>query len=156
MGASMGGSAAIYAAGSDRRVRRLVLLDPFLAPHESSLNLLHAMAPAPRWMLEPVLWSVETFFLGGMARRDPLAAAKALTLPILLIQDDGDHICPPARADELARSNRSVRLWIAHDPPMATGARWAGFAGHTAAFRLHPTEANQALSDFLADRPASR
>jgi pimeloyl-ACP methyl ester carboxylesterase len=142
MGASMGGTAVIYAAAADTDVKRVVLLDPILNPHETALNTLQGISHAPRWMVVPVVWNVEHFFPMDTGHHDPLKTARSLNRPILLIQDDGDRICPLPYAQVLADSNHSVTLWVSHD----TGTGY----NHGVAFRLHPDEMEHQMSVFLA------
>lgn len=147
MGSSMGGAAVVYAAAFHAPVRGLVLLDPVLDPHTTSVNFLEAMLGAPRWFVVPVVWSAEAFFSGDPGHHDPLAAAKALKLPILLIQDDRDPVCLPATAASLAHANPHVTLWISHDPP--TKGYNGGWGHHTAAYAIHPAEMQSQLTKFL-------
>jgi pimeloyl-ACP methyl ester carboxylesterase len=142
MGASMGGAAVIYAAAADSTAKRIVLFDPILSPSETALNTVQAVTGAPHWMVVPVLWSVDVFFPMDAGHHDPLKAAESLNRPILLIQDDGDQLCPAQYAHALAESNHSVRLWISHD----TGT---GFF-HGAAFALHRAEMEKQMSAFLS------
>jgi pimeloyl-ACP methyl ester carboxylesterase len=147
MGASMGGAAVVYAARFDARIRGIVLLDPVLDPHTTSINFLQAMLGAPRWFVVPVVWSAETFFTGDPGHHDPLAAAKTLTLPILLIQDDRDPVCPPATAASLARANPHVTLWVSHDPPKE--GYNGGWGYHVAAYAVNPAGMQTQLTRFL-------
>jgi alpha-beta hydrolase superfamily lysophospholipase len=142
MGASMGGAAAIYAAAADPRVKRLVLLDPVLNPHETAVNLVQAVLRAPRWAVVPMVWSVETFFPMDTAHHDPLKTAETLSQPVLLVQDDRDRVCPPRYAQLLAEQNHAVTLWVSHDP--------GNGVNHGVAFQLHRDEVEQQMAAFLA------
>jgi pimeloyl-ACP methyl ester carboxylesterase len=148
MGNSLGGATAIYAAAADHRIRGLILYDPILDNESVARNMLHAMAPVPMWALEPTLWSTKAL-LGDVMAHSPLAVAARLETPMLLIQDDGDHICNATYAYQLARRNPAVRLWVSHDPPVDGASLWVGFAGHVAAYKLHPTDVEQQLRAFL-------
>ena len=148
MGDSMGGAAAIFAAADDARIRRLVLLDPLLDAKSTEEGALYATLGLPRLFVGPIRWSADTFFAPDIARRDALATAEALPIPILLIGDDHDPICRPAFAHALAAANRHVTFWVSPDPAWSVAAsRWGP---HTAAFRLHPREVEALLTNFLA------
>ncbi len=147
MGSSMGGAAVVYAAASDAHIKGIVLLDPVLDPHTTSLNFLEAMLGAPRWFVVPVVWSAETFFPGDPGHHDPLATGKALKLPVLLVQDDRDPVCLPSTAESLARANPHVTLWVSHDPPKQ--GYNGGWGYHTAAYAVHPAEMQAQLTKFL-------
>jgi uncharacterized protein len=152
LGDSMGGATSIYAAAADPRVKRLVLFDPVLDPASAEFGSVHATLGGPGWTIGPILWSAHTFFDRDLPRRDPLAVAKALSIPVLLIQDDRDPVCQPLYAQRLAAANPHVSLWTSVDPGpdnpvMVAAGRWGA---HVAAFRLHPQEMEQRLSEFLS------
>jgi uncharacterized protein len=142
---SMGGATAIYAAHDDRRVAKLLLIDPVLDAHTVRLGALYANIGLPRLLLPAVDWSAETFFSHAKRQRDSLAEAKSLTLPILLIQDDRDPVCLPRFAGDLAGANRHVTLIVSHDPDRPAG-RW-GY--HIGAYRLRPKVVESELMHFL-------
>jgi dienelactone hydrolase len=151
MGVSMGGATVIYAAGRDPRVRKLVIFDPVLDPHVTTLDGLYAILGWPRRLLIPVRWSAETFFPGDPGHHEPLTVAKGLHLPVLLIEDDADPVCPPQIAYDLAKTNPHIALYVVHDPKpndpgMQEGGRWGG---HAAAFRFHPALVERRLARFL-------
>ena len=147
MGSSMGGAAVVYAAAFHAPVKGLVLLDPVLDPHTTSINFVQAVLGAPRWFVVPMVWSAETFFSGDPGYHDPLVTAETLKLPILLIQDDRDPVCLPATAAELARANSHVTLWVSHDPPKQGDT--VGWGYHTAAYVENPLQMQAQLTQFL-------
>jgi uncharacterized protein len=151
MGVSMGGATVIYAAARDPRVKKIVVFDPVLDTHATTLDGLYAILGWPRWSLIPVRWSAETFFPGDPGHHRPLDAAKTLAIPVLAVEDDKDPVCPPEYAYALAKANRHVTLWVAHDPApgdpaMAQSGRWGA---HAAAYRLQPDAMQGALTRFL-------
>jgi pimeloyl-ACP methyl ester carboxylesterase len=148
MGSSMGGATVIYAAARDTRVHGLVLIDPVLDPHTTSINFLEALLGAPRWFVAPVVWSAETFFPGDPGFHDPLAAGERLTLPVLLMQDDGDPVCLPSTAAKLAHANPHVTLWVSHDPSANTYHN-GGWGFHVAAHAGNPAGVEAQLTKFL-------
>jgi uncharacterized protein len=152
MGVSMGGATAIYASAADPRVRKLVLFDPVLDAHVTSLNALHAILGWPHWMVVPVLWSAETFFAGDAGRHSPLAVAEGLKLPILLVKDDKDLICLPVYALALTARNRNVTLWMVRNPEFDSPAmaHSGGWGGHAAAYRFDPDGMKRRLARFLS------
>lgn len=151
MGVSMGGATSIYAAARDKRVAKLVLIDPVLNSHVTTLKALHAILGWPSWSLGPVAWSAETFFPGDPAHHVPLQTAETLTLPVLLIEDDGDLVCPPEIAYGLAKRHSNITLWIAHDPGPENPIikRAGGWGGHASAYRFQPGEMRNQLAAFL-------
>jgi len=152
MGVSMGGATAIYASADDPRVKKLILFDPVLDAHETSLNAIHAILGWPRWLVVPVLWSAETFFAGDAGHHSPLAVAESLKLPILLVKDDKDLICLPVYARALAARNRHVTLWVVRDPDFGSPpmARSGGWGGHAAGYRFDPEGMKRQLARFLS------
>lgn len=151
MGVSMGGATVIYATARDPRVKKLVLFDPVLDPHVTTLYGLHAILGWPLWALVPVRWSAETSFPGDPGHHVPLAAAETLKLPVLLIEDDGDLVCPPSIAYALAAHKPNFMLWVSHDPGPENPIirRSGGWGGHANAYALHPEEMQKQLLGFL-------
>lgn len=151
MGVSMGGATSIYAAARDKRVTKLVLIDPLLDPYVTTQRGLHAMLGWPSWSLGPVVWSAEHFFAGDPAHHVPLQTAETLKLPALLIEDDGDLVCPPEIAYGLAKRHTNITLWVAHDPgpENLVMKRAGGWGGHASAYRFHPQEMQKQLASFL-------
>jgi uncharacterized protein len=151
MGVSMGGATVLYAAARDPRVKKLVVFDPVLDAHATTLDGLYAILGWPKWSLVPVRWSAETFFPGDPGHHNALDVAEKLDRPVLAVIDDKDPVCPPAYAYALAKANPHVTLWVAHDPDagdpaMAQSGRWGA---HAAAYRLRPREMEAALTRFL-------
>jgi len=151
MGVSMGGATSIYAAARDKRVAKLVLIDPVLNSHVTTLKALHAILNWPSWSLGPVAWSAETFFPGDPEHHVPLKTAETLKLPTLLIEDDGDLVCPPEIAYGLAKEKTNITLWVAHDPGQEDPEmkRAGGWGGHASAYKFHPEEMQKQLIEFL-------
>jgi uncharacterized protein len=151
MGVSMGGATSIYAAARDKRVSKLVLIDPVLNAHVTTLKALHAILGWPSWSLGPVAWSAENFFPGDPVHHVPLQTAETLKLPILLIEDDGDLVCPPEIAYGLAKTKSNITLWVAHDPGPEDPEmkRAGGWGGHASAYKFHPEEMQKQLTAFL-------
>jgi pimeloyl-ACP methyl ester carboxylesterase len=152
MGVSMGGATAIYASAADPRVKKLILFDPVLDAHETSLNAIHAMLGWPHWLVAPALWSAETFFPGDPGHHNPLPVAERLKLPILLVKDDNDLVCLPVYARELAARNQNVTLWMVRDPGLGSPvmAKSAGWGGHAAAYRFDPDGMKRRIARFLS------
>lgn len=151
MGVSMGGATSIYATARDPRVSKLVLIDPVLDSHVTTLKGLHAILGWPAWLLGPVRWSAETFFPGDPAHHMPLKTAETLKLPTLLIEDDRDGVCPPEIAYTLAKEKKNITLWVSHDPgpDNAEMKRADGWGGHASAYMFHPGEMQKQLAAFL-------
>jgi pimeloyl-ACP methyl ester carboxylesterase len=151
IGVSMGGAASVYAAARDRRIAKLVLIDPVLDSHVTTVKALRAILGWPSILVGPVAWSAENFFPGDPAHHVPLRTAETLKLPVLLIEDDGDLVCPPEIAYGFANRHPNVRLWVAHDPgpENAQMKRAGGWGGHASAYMFHPREMQRQLDAFL-------
>jgi alpha/beta superfamily hydrolase len=151
VGVSMGGATSIYAAARDKRIAKLVLIDPVLDSHVTTVKALHAILNWPSWSIGPVAWSAETFFPGDPAHHMPLKTAEMLKLPILLIEDDGDLVCPPEIAYGLAKEKSNITLWVAHDPGPDNPEikRAGGWGGHASAYTFQPQEMQKQLTAFL-------
>ena len=150
LGASMGGATAIYAAAADKRIQRIVLIDPVLNVHSTSLRFVHATLHTPGWITAPIVWNAVHLFGTGQHAVIPLRVAANLKLPILLISDVEDPVCPTRFAHKLAARNSHVTLWTVPDPgPNTPGVDRSGFGTHTAAYRFHPDELKAKLDAFL-------
>jgi pimeloyl-ACP methyl ester carboxylesterase len=155
MGISMGGAVAIYAAGEDDRLDGIILVDPLLDTASAFENSVHVESGIPTWLLGLSSWSAIDLF--GLPGPDdgPLARARSLSLPTLLIQDTEDPVTLATYARTLAKENPDVELWLA--PPVESGhpaLEWKqGWGPHVGAYELHPEETVGRIMAFLRATP---
>jgi len=151
LGASMGGSTVIHAVTNGLKVDAIILLDP-------QLDILDSMQyggqittglPAPLFSLA-VLTAIYRYDLPHGAD-SPLNLGKALTQPILLMQDWDDPITRSPYADELAASNPRVTLQkvppVDIDDACLDGKE--AWGSHVAAHPCHPDWTKQTVAQFL-------
>ena len=110
LGASMGGSTVIHAMKNELEADAIILLDPLLDVLDSIMEVGEVETGLP-----PLL-----FYIAARAaihryglphgETSPLAMAKTLELPILLMQDWEDPVTRSPFAAELANTNPSVTL----------------------------------------------
>ena len=110
LGASMGGSTVIHAMRNGLEADAMILLDPLLDVLDSMMEVGEVETGFP-----PLLFSIAA--RAAIYRYDlphgetsPLAMAKALDLPIHLMQDWKDPVTPSPFAAELASTNPRVTL----------------------------------------------
>jgi len=158
LGISMGGATLIHAAKEGMQLDGMILLDPLLDNDSTALHGSHAVTGLPENLLGPSIWSAQTFFgLPGNEIRALETAAK-LDLPILLIQDVADPVTRAPFAEELARRNKRVKLWLAPAvaPDHAEMQRAGRWGAHGRAFIFHPGPVMDEINSFTAaTRPAS-
>jgi len=151
-GVSMGGATLIEAASRDARMQALILIDPLLDPESAMLGGMHAILGLPKPLLGPTLWSATTLFgLGGDGPR-PLETGKALSLPVLILQDPEDPVTQIAYSREMATGMPNI---IYHVMPTPTAdhpalADAGGWGTHGKAVLLFKEEVMQQVDTFLA------
>ena len=110
LGASMGGSTVIHAMKNGLTADAMILLDPLLDVLDCMMEVGEVETGFP-----PLLFSIAaraTIHRYGLPHGEtsPLAMAKTLDLPILLMQDWDDPVTRSPFAAELASTNRRVAL----------------------------------------------
>ena len=110
LGASMGGSTVIHAMKNELEADAIILLDPLLDVLDSTMEVGEVETGFP-----PLLFSIAAraaIHRYGLPHGEtsPLAMAKTLDLPILLMQDWEDPVTRSPFAAELANTNPSVIL----------------------------------------------
>ena len=110
LGASMGGSTVIHAMNNELEADAIILLDPLLDVMDSTMEVGEVETGFP-----PLLFSIAAraaIHRYGLPHGEtsPLAMAKTLDLPILLMQDWEDPVTRSPFAAELANTNPSVIL----------------------------------------------
>jgi len=151
MGISMGGATIIHAAGKGAALEGLILLDPLLDSHSAVQRGATVSTNLPDWFFAPAAWASTAFYGLPSGKRQALAIAKTLTLPILLIQDPDDPVTIIKYADELARDNPHVAYWVApavdlSDPALAWKGGWGS---HVAAFHMFPEKTTRRVVQFI-------
>ncbi len=151
-GVSMGGATLIEASVRDPRLQALVLVDPLLDPESASLGGIHAMLGLPKPLLGPTLWSATTFFGLGGESTDLLKTAKALSVPVLIVQDPDDPVTLARYSQELADAMPNIIYHLMPTPPAnhPVLADAGGWGSHGAAFRLDPNHVMKQIDSFLA------
>ncbi len=110
LGASMGGSTVIHAMKNGLEADAMILLDPLLDVLDSMMEVGEVETGFP-----PLLFSIAAraaIHRYGLphGKTSPLAMAKTLDLPILLMQDWEDPVTRSPFAAELAGTNPRVTL----------------------------------------------
>ncbi len=151
-GVSMGGATLIEAATRDKRLQALFLIDPLLDPESAMLGGMQAILGLPEPLLGPTLWSATTLFgLGGDGPR-PLETGKALSLPMLILQDPEDPVTRISYSRELARDRPNITYHVMPSPPAdhPALANEGGWGTHGKAVLLFKEEAMDQIDTFLA------
>jgi len=152
MGISMGGASVIHAAHAGAPVAGLILLDPLLDTRDVFARGGWVQTGLPAALFLPAAWAATTFHGYPGGADGALERAAALEMPILLVQDPDDPVTRLPFAEELARRNPRVTLWIAPviDPAhekLAWKERWGS---HVAAFEFFPEETTAHILGFVA------
>jgi len=110
LGASMGGSTVIHAMSNGLKADALILLDPLLDVLDSMMEggQIETGIPAPLFAVAARA-AIHQYGLPH-GKTSPLAMAKLLDLPILLMQDWDDPVTRSPFAAELASSNPRITL----------------------------------------------
>ena len=151
LGASMGGSTVIHAMRNGLEADAMILLDPLLDVLDSMMEVGQVETGLP-----PLLFSIAAraaIHRYGLPHREasPLAMAKTLDLPILLMQDWEDPVTRSPFAAELASTNPRVTLarvpTVSMDEPCLDGkGEWGT---HVAAHPCRPDWTRETVSAFI-------
>ncbi len=114
LGLSIGGSASIYAAAHDPRIRAAVTVGAFAHP-ASIMSLEFRKAHIPYFPLLWLLYRYLEFRIG--ARLDDIAPVNNIQnvkAQLLMIHGDRDTVVPLEEAERLAKASRSstAELWV--------------------------------------------
>lgn len=151
LGASMGGSTVIHAMMNGLKADALVLLDPLLDVLDSMMEggEIETGLPAPLFAIAARA-AIYQYGLphGGTS---PLAMAKTLDLPILLMQDWDDPVTRSPFASELASTN--PRVTLARVPPISVEEACLDgkeeWGTHVAAHPCRPEWTRQTIFAFV-------
>ena len=151
LGASMGGSTVIHAVTNGLEVDAIILLDPQLDILDSLQHggEVSTGIPAPLFSLavRAAIYRYDLPYGVG----SPLNLGKALTPPMLLMQDWDDPVTRSPYAAELAASNPQVTLRKV--PPVDINDTCLdgkeAWGSHVAAHPCHPDWTKQTVAQFL-------
>ena len=150
-GASMGGSTVIHAMRNGLEADAMILLDPLLDVLDSMMEVGQVETGFPALLFSIAARSaIERY---GLPHREtsPLAMAKKLDLPILLIQDWEDPVTRSPFAAELASNNARVILArvpaISVDEACLDGKE--AWGTHVAAHPCRPDWTRETVSTFV-------
>lgn len=152
LGASMGGSTVIHAMMNGLKADALVLLDPLLDVLDSMMEggEIGTGIPAPLFALAARA-TIQRYSLPH-GETSPLAMAKTLDLPILLMQDWDDPVTRSPFASELASTNPHVIL--ARVPPISVEESCLDgkeeWGTHVAAHPCRPGWTRKTVSAFVS------
>ena len=158
LGASMGGSTVIHAMMNGLKADAIILLDPLLDVLDSMMegSEIETGIPAPVFAIAARA-TIHKYNLPH-GETSPLAMAKTLDLPILLIQDWDDPVTRSPFAAELANSNPRVKL--ARVPPISVDEACLDgkeeWGTHVAAHPCRPDWTRQTVSAFIQSVVNSR
>ncbi len=99
-----------------------------------------------RWMARPLLPRTMTYFgraVMALTRQEQIEAARAVSIPALVIHGSKDAVLPPSAGKELAQALQRARLIEVE------GARHSLFFSH-------PAVVNAAIAEFIRDLRAGR
>jgi len=140
VGASMGASSSIIAAGRDRRIDGVIAEAPFADIEEQVAYTASSFLRFPAWMAaltaKAMAWRI-----GARSIRGPLeAVAEISPRPILLMHGTDDSTVPFHASQQLFNRAREPKfLWLAPG------------AGHaTKIFKAHPKEYQRRIQSFLS------
>ena len=150
-GASMGGSTVIHAMRNGLEADAMILLDPLLDVLDSMMEVGQVETGFPALLFSIAARSATERY--GLPHREtsPLAMAKKLDLPILLIQDWEDPVTRSPFAAELASNNARVILArvpaISVDEACLDGKE--AWGTHVAAHPCRPDWTRETVSTFV-------
>jgi len=139
-GLSMGGATSIYALATGLQADGLLLFDPMLNTRDSLERGGWVGYGLPSVLFRPMAYLAPLFWGLPYGESDALEVAKALDLPIAIVQNKTDPITRSIWSEELANAADSATIAFvpdidASDPCMAEKGRWGT---HASSFHCHP------------------
>ena len=139
-GLSMGGATSIYALATGMQADGLLLFDPMLNTRDSLERGGWVGYGLPSVLFRPMAYLAPLFWGLPYGESDALEVAKALDLPIAIVQNKTDPITRSIWSEELANAADSATIAFvpdidASDPCMADKGRWGT---HASSFHCHP------------------
>ena len=151
-GLSMGGATSIYALATGMQADGLLLFDPMLNTRDSLEWGGWVGYGLPSVLFRPMAYLAPLFWDLPYGESDALEVAKALDLPIAIVQNKTDPITRSIWSEELANAADSATIAFvpdidASDPCMAEKGRWGT---HASSFHCHPDWTIEQVENLIA------
>ena len=151
-GLSMGGATSIYALATGMQADGLLLFDPMLNTRDSLARGGWVGYGLPSVLFRPMAYLAPLFWGLPYGESDALEVAKALDLPIAIVQNKTDPITRSIWSEELANAADSATIAFvpdidASDPCMADKGRWGT---HASSFHCHPDWTIEQVENLIA------
>jgi alpha-beta hydrolase superfamily lysophospholipase len=151
-GLSMGGATSIYALATGLQADGLLLFDPMLNTRDSLERGGWVGYGLPSILFRPMAYLTPFFWDLPHGASDALEVAKALDLPIAIVQNKTDPITRSIWSEELANSSDSATIAFvpdieASDPCMVDKGRWGT---HASSFHCHPRWTIEQVENLIA------
>jgi len=151
-GLSMGGATSIYALATGMQADGLLLFDPMLNTRDSLERGGWVGYGLPSVLFRPMAYLAPLFWGLPYGESDALEVAKALDLPIAIVQNKTDPITRSIWSEELANAADSATIAFvpridASDPCMADKGRWGT---HASSFHCHPDWTIEQVENLIA------
>ena len=151
-GLSMGGATSIYALATGLQADGLLLFDPMLNTRDSLERGGWVGYGLPSILFRPMAYLAPLFWGLPYGESDALKVAKALDLPIAIVQNKTDPITRSIWSEELANAADSATIAFvpdidASDPCMADKGRWGT---HASSFHCHPDWTIEQVENLIA------
>ena len=151
-GLSMGGATSIYALATGMQADGLLLFDAMLNTRDSLARGGWVGYGLPSVLFRPMAYLAPLFWGLPYGESDALEVAKALDLPIAIVQNKTDPITRSIWSEELANAADSATIAFvpridASDPCMADKGRWGT---HASSFHCHPDWTIEQVENLIA------
>jgi pimeloyl-ACP methyl ester carboxylesterase len=151
-GLSMGGATSIYALAAGMQADGLLLFDPMLNTRDSLERGGWVGYGLPSVLFRPMAYLAPLFWGLPYGESDALEVAKALDLPIAIVQNKTDPITRSIWSEELANAADSATIAFVpridvSDPCMADKGRWGT---HASSFHCHPDWTIEQVEKLIA------
>jgi pimeloyl-ACP methyl ester carboxylesterase len=151
-GLSMGGATSIFALATGMQADGLLLFDPMLNTRDSLERGGWVGYGLPSVLFRPMAYLAPLFWGLPYGESDALEVAKALDLPIAIVQNKTDPITRSIWSEELANASDSATIAFvpridASDPCMADKGRWGT---HASSFHCHPDWTIEQVENLIA------
>jgi fermentation-respiration switch protein FrsA (DUF1100 family) len=140
IGFSLGAVTALLAAAEDNDIAAVVSDSSYADLNDMMEPEFEKRTKAPLVFLRPILFMIKILYGVDFAAIRPVAVVSEINpRPILFVHGSDDTTIPVSHASRLfeAAQNPQDELWIVPE------------AEHTQAYRLHPTEYVQRMTDFF-------
>ena len=151
-GLSMGGATSIFALATGMQADGLLLFDPMLNTRDSLERGGWVGYGLPSVLFRPMAYLAPLFWGLPYGESDALEVAKALDLPIAIVQNKTDPITRSIWSEELANAADSATIAFVpridvSDPCMADKGRWGT---HASSFHCHPDWTIEQVENLIA------